>query len=147
MGWNYLSIPKHQRCNCWSLGMDKQIHPILCNGCSYLSMLGLKLNHVSKSGHRCSLQELLSWCPHSLVNSLQLNWRVGSSRRNIYKGTQSSNKLQWLEQIKETLVVLEMASNATGLISKVGLYPALFFPQELLSCAKNHHPVCHLQHH
>ena len=23
MGWNYLSIPKHERCSRWSLGMDK----------------------------------------------------------------------------------------------------------------------------
>ena len=23
MGWNYLFIPKLQRCNCWSLGLDK----------------------------------------------------------------------------------------------------------------------------
>ena len=27
---------------------DKQFHPTLYNGCNYLSMLGLKLNHVSK---------------------------------------------------------------------------------------------------
>ena len=31
--------------------MDKLFHPILYNGCNYLSMLGLKLNHVSKRGH------------------------------------------------------------------------------------------------
>ena len=29
------------------------MHPTLYNGCNYLSMLGLKLNHVSKRGHRC----------------------------------------------------------------------------------------------
>ena len=33
--------------------MDKQFHPILYNGCNYLSMLGLKLNHVSKRGRWC----------------------------------------------------------------------------------------------
>ena len=52
MGWNYLSIPKLQRCNRWSLGMDKWFHPTLYWACDYLSMLGLKLNHVSKSGPR-----------------------------------------------------------------------------------------------
>ena len=52
MGWNYLSIPILQQCNRWSLGMDKQFYPRLYNGCNYLSMLGLKLNHVSKSGYR-----------------------------------------------------------------------------------------------
>ena len=31
--------------------MDKLFHPTLYNGCNYLSMLGLKVNHVSKRGH------------------------------------------------------------------------------------------------
>ena len=52
MVWNNLSIPKLQRCNRWSLGMDKLFHTTVYNGCNYLSMLGLKLNHVSKSGQR-----------------------------------------------------------------------------------------------
>ena len=52
MGWNYLSIPKLQRLHRWSLEMDKQFHPTHYNGCNYLSMLGLKLNHVSKRGPR-----------------------------------------------------------------------------------------------
>ena len=67
MGWNYISAPKLYRLHCWSLGMmmilylripEKQswlswspngyqvIHPTYCNGCSYLSMLRLKLIHV-----------------------------------------------------------------------------------------------------
>ena len=35
----------------WGLGMDKLCHPILCNGynVNYVSMLGLKLIHVSRS--------------------------------------------------------------------------------------------------
>ena len=33
-----------------SLGMDKEFHPTLYNGCNYLSMVGLDLNHVSKRG-------------------------------------------------------------------------------------------------
>ena len=44
--FNYLSN-KH-RLHRWSLGMDKQFHPTLYNGCDYISMLGLKLMHVSK---------------------------------------------------------------------------------------------------
>ena len=51
MGWNYLSIPKLQRLYRLSLGMDKYFHPTLYWACDYLSMLGLKLNHVSKRGH------------------------------------------------------------------------------------------------
>ena len=35
MGWNYLSMPKLQRLHRWSLGIDKQFHPTLYNGCSW----------------------------------------------------------------------------------------------------------------
>ena len=48
MGWNYLSITKLQRLHRWSLRMDKQFDPTHYNGGNYLSMLGLKLIHVSK---------------------------------------------------------------------------------------------------
>ena len=58
MGWNNLSIPKLQRLHRWSLGMDKLFHPTSYNGCNHLSMLGLKLNHVSKMGH-CSLRVMI----------------------------------------------------------------------------------------
>ena len=37
-----------------SLGMDKYLHPTLYNGCTYLSMLGLMLNHVCKRDHGSS---------------------------------------------------------------------------------------------
>ena len=67
MGWNYLSIPKLQRCNRWSLGMDKLFHRTLYQACDYLSMLGLKLNHVSKRGHRGTYQ--YSWKERNLDRS------------------------------------------------------------------------------
>ena len=55
VGWNYLSIPKLQRWNRWSLGMDKLFHSTRYHGYNYLSMLGFKLIHVSKRGPRyCS---------------------------------------------------------------------------------------------
>ena len=41
MGCNYLSIPKLQQCNCWSLEMDKLFHPTLYWTSDYLSMLEL----------------------------------------------------------------------------------------------------------
>ena len=40
-------------CNRWSFGMDKYFHPTPYWACDYLSMLELKLNHVSKRGYRC----------------------------------------------------------------------------------------------
>ena len=44
----------------WSLGMDKWFHPKLYWTCDYLSMLGLELNHISKS----YVQRLFMWfCP------------------------------------------------------------------------------------
>ena len=39
----------HRRYNCWSLGMDAWFHPTHYKRCDYLSMLGLKLIHISKS--------------------------------------------------------------------------------------------------
>ena len=36
MGWNYLSILKLQRCNRWSLGMDKWFHPTQYWACDNL---------------------------------------------------------------------------------------------------------------
>ena len=71
MGWNHLSTPKLQRCNRGSLGMDKLFHPIHYNGCNYLSMLGLKLNHVSKRGPRYENQLELP--------SLSDHWQLWSS--------------------------------------------------------------------
>ena len=56
MGWNYSSISKFQRCNRWSLGMDKYCYLTLCWACGYLSMLELKLNHVSKGSQVCDLR-------------------------------------------------------------------------------------------
>ena len=62
MRWNYLSIPKLQQLHHWCLGMDKQFRQTFYNGCNYLSMLGLKLNHVSKRGHWGPVtQKMLSW--------------------------------------------------------------------------------------
>ena len=52
MEWSYSSIPKLQRCNRWSLGMNRSFPPTLYWTCDYLSMVGLKLYYVSKSGPR-----------------------------------------------------------------------------------------------
>ena len=36
--------------------MDKYFHLTLYQACDYLSMLGLKLNHVNKKGHKASMR-------------------------------------------------------------------------------------------
>ena len=50
MRLNYSSIPKFQWLHNWSFGVDKQCHLTLHNGCTFLYMLGLNLNHVSNGG-------------------------------------------------------------------------------------------------
>ena len=58
MGWNYLSIPKLQWLHPNFKGETVEVWEwisnfiSLYNGCNYLSMLGLKLIHVSKRGPR-----------------------------------------------------------------------------------------------
>ena len=67
MRLNYLSIHKLQRRNRWSLVMNKSFHPTFHNGCDYISMLGLKLTHLSKRAPGSSYS--LSWyseCLHYL---------------------------------------------------------------------------------
>ena len=49
MRWNVLSISKLQRLHSWGLGTDKSFHPIFYDGCNYLFILGLILNHARKS--------------------------------------------------------------------------------------------------
>ena len=48
--WDVITYPilKQQRLHRWSLGMNTWFHPTFYNGCNYLSVLELKLNHVSK---------------------------------------------------------------------------------------------------
>ena len=48
MEWNYLSIPKLQRCNRWSFVMDKSFHRTLYWPCNNVFMQILILTHVSK---------------------------------------------------------------------------------------------------
>ena len=54
-GWNYIPIPKLQRCNRWSLGIDKWLNPTLHWACDYLSMLGLTLKNMLVKGLPVSL--------------------------------------------------------------------------------------------
>ena len=48
-GWNYLTIPKLQPWNIWSLGLGQWFHQRLFCACDSLSMLGFKIIHVSKN--------------------------------------------------------------------------------------------------
>ena len=46
-------FPNFTGCAVEVLGMEKKCHPTLYNGCNNLSMLGLKLKHVSKWDYTC----------------------------------------------------------------------------------------------
>ena len=59
----HLSIPKLQRCNRWSLEMDKIFHSTHYNGCNHLSMLRLNLNHIP------GIKELSGECADLLSSS------------------------------------------------------------------------------
>ena len=48
--WEEFIYPFLQQKHHWSLGMDYSFHHIYYNGCNYLSMLGFKLIHFSKTG-------------------------------------------------------------------------------------------------
>ena len=48
VGWNWLSILKHQGYNRWRLRMDEQFHPTIYRACDCLFILGLKLFYVIK---------------------------------------------------------------------------------------------------
>ena len=98
MEWYYLSIPKLQWLNIWSLWINKQFHPILCNRCNSLSMLRAQLNRVSKRGPcGCCLSRNLCQCPfckkihmHFCINdvciSLNLSKTKVSPQSLSYKG-------------------------------------------------------------
>ena len=91
MGWNYLSIPKLQWLHHWSLGMDKWFHPTHFSGCDYPSMMGLKLNYVSKRGHRTHLNgRFFSWWHHQMETFSTLLALCEGNHRSIvdslYKG-------------------------------------------------------------
>ena len=68
---------------------------MLDNGCDYLSILGLKLNHVSKRGHLCHavyLQERCSWWGISAI------WRKYRNEMNII-----NDELLLLERLSSSI--------------------------------------------
>ena len=73
---NYLFILKLQLCNRWSLKMDKKFHPTLYNGCIYLSMLGLKLNHFSKMGVLISRSRFSDSSVNRIIRHYRSQWEL-----------------------------------------------------------------------
>ena len=96
MGWNYLSIPNHklQRLHRWSLGMDKEFRLTLHDICNYLSMLGLKLIHFSKSGPKRSPTRRFLCC-----------WWVQDTHRH--------NDTKWSSNHYSNVIMSTMASQIT----------------------------------
>ena len=71
--------------NHWSLGIDKQFHPTLYNGCNDLSMLWLTLNNVNKRGPSWKTALPISLCisMHSVNVESAEHWCSGESLPNI----------------------------------------------------------------
>ena len=80
--WDEMIYPisKLQRYNRWSFGMDNYSHPILYYACVYLSMLRLKLIHVSKgaySGLLCnSFEDLMSSSNFIYCSPMKTSWHA-----------------------------------------------------------------------
>ena len=77
MRWNYLSVPKLQRCICWSLGTDNWFHPTLYRGMWLLIYAGIELVHKCKRGPRCvsfSAPET-NTCPMTISLYLNSDWK------------------------------------------------------------------------
>ena len=94
VGWKYLSIPKLQRYNRWSLGMDKLFHPILYNRYNYLPMLGLEIIHISKRGSTAEttiMKYLRSSKLKIIDNNLKVNLSAVHNGWLVFYGRYVSN--------------------------------------------------------
>ena len=89
VGWSYLFIPKLQRLHFWSLGLDKKFHSTLSNGCNYLSMLRVKLNHVSKRG---------PWWIYKVISRKETSQSANSTASISYWSAISSNPTSVIHQ-------------------------------------------------
>ena len=103
MRWNHLSISKLQRLHRWNLRMDKYYNPTHYNGCNYLTILGLKLIHVSKrASWRCNFKMTLL---NQLVVRLRLLRNAGQSSLRVL-GATTINMKQRTYHISFLLVFL-----------------------------------------
>ena len=112
MEWNNLSIPKLQRCNRWSLGMHKWFPPTLYWVCDYLSMMGLKLIHVSKRGPRSQKWVCRAWISNCMLQySMQYHhMHYGSSNNNIRFLKISTCTVATTNQIVRTRLIISRFS-------------------------------------
>ena len=116
MGWNYLSIPKLQRRNRWSLGMDNEFHTTIYNECNYLFMLGLKLIHDYQWHHDMTMISIGSvdypqkdqWCTHSIFH-FSLAWKRVRTKSPVGRDVKhhgASVTSQWWKTYKQTYSIL-----------------------------------------
>ena len=93
-----------QRLHLWSLGMDKWFHLTIYNGCNYLSILGLKLNHVSEKGPRrlqctvlqkIAIKDTLSRDNNRIFSVVKSN-QLESARQNASQHISSTKNFHFL---------------------------------------------------
>ena len=149
MRWNYLSIPKLQRLHRWSLGVDKWFHltRIIMGVVNYLSMLGLKLIHVSRKGHwwrgiEAVFNMVFVWFIWKHIFARRDGYKNGGKQRKIteipgfeitdHVETIYAKKQLWNNVVYWTacpcltqLITWKMVTSVIFYCSKQILYPAL----------------------
>ena len=83
--WNYLSIPKFQRCGCWSSESDEQFIPTLFCTLNYLSMSGLRLIHISKRDP-IYFEHNYGWVDHNLIKVWYMACTSGCQQMSTSNG-------------------------------------------------------------
>ena len=102
MGWNYSSIMKLQRLHGWSFEMDKEFHSTPSNGCNYLSMLGVKLFHISKMSLRYRFGCTLSiWIHQSFTKQHTYVFRFQTDSMKIKLNLATSSRSSYQKNIHE----------------------------------------------
>ena len=100
--WKCLSMAKLKRLHDLSLGMDKQFHPILCDRCNYVSMLGLQLIPVSKMGPGVEIPKIFATTTFARVLTICL-WSIRLKRINglapaeRYRTPSAAKLVAWLD--------------------------------------------------
>ena len=93
----------------WSLGMNKQFHPPLHNGCNHLSMLELKLNNVKWRGPRQSHLNEFLWntSKHFTLYHGTIIWKLHCFNTNL---------INWIENMMLCLRYMCIGISGLGCI-------------------------------
>ena len=98
------------------------------NGCNYLSMLGLKLNHVSKRGHCSSELRIMVSLHNNLQPSQGHHWQGKESHRHPFSLIVRGMWLAATDRLYDWCLVRSMSDpQQTGTASNDNLDPYLHY--------------------